>query len=77
MLHIKDLTLREDGTVSGVVLVENKEENNFAIIFSQDGDIISSTANKNQLYYEAHARIAFKNHFDKNNPTKDIFSMWY
>lgn len=73
----KLIDIKQDDTmVKATVLVEGDENRSFNISFDSEGNIVSSTADHEQKYYEAQARIAFKKHIGKPIP-KEIASMWY
>ena len=75
MLKLVDIK-QDDTVIKATVLVEGDENRSFDISFNSKGNIVSSTADNKQKYYEAQARIAFKKHIGTPLP-KEIASMWY
>ncbi len=74
---LKLINIKQDDTViKATVLVEGDENRSFDISFDSKGNIVSSTADNEQKYYEAQARIAFRKHIGNPIP-KEIASMWY
>ncbi len=76
MLKLINIQQLADNLIKVDVLVEGKQNNSFEIIFNNIGNIMFSTANNEQNYYKAQARIAFKKYIGKELPN-EICSMWY
>ena len=77
MLKMIDIHKQEDGNIFAHVVIEGRNEDTFDMIFTEAGKVIASTATEEQRYYEAQARIAFRNHYDATSPPPMISSMWY
>ena len=74
---LKLINIKQDDTViKATVLVEGDGNRSFDISFDRKGNIVFSTADNEQKYYEAQARIAFQKHIGNPIP-KEIASMWY
>ena len=76
MIKLVNIKQLDDNLIKMDVLVENKNNNSFEIVFNDEGKIVSSTARNNQNYYKAQARIAFSKYIGKELPN-EISSMWY
>ena len=77
MLDLVDFHKLEDGNIFARAVIEGRNSDTFDMIFDVLGNVIDSTANKAQKYYESQARIAFRNHYDAGKLPKNISSMWY
>ena len=76
MIKLVNIQQLDDNSTKVDVLIEGKKDNSFEIVFNDNGNIISSTANDMQNYYKAQARIAFSKFVGKEIP-HEICSMWY
>ncbi len=65
-----------DMIIKATVLMEGDETRSFDLSFDSKGNILSSTADDEQKYYEAQARIAFQKYIGRSIP-KEITSIWY
>jgi hypothetical protein len=77
MLDLIDIHKLEDGNIYARAVIEGRNADTFDMVFDESGNVVGSTANKAQKYYEAQARIAFRNHYNTVTPPKTISSMWY
>jgi len=77
MLDLIHIHKQEDGNIFAQVVIEGRSDDTFHMVFDEAGNVIASTANKEQRYYAAQAQIAFQNHYNVASPQKTISSMWY
>ena len=76
MIKLVNIQQLEGRLIKVDVLIEGKINNTFEVVFSDSGDVVSSTANDKQKYYKAQARIAFRKYVGEELPN-EICSMWY